>query len=487
MKKRLKKKPQKHSKRTILRFFTNVFGYLSDSSPSGIPLSPNHHLKPHSALREEFPFYAKKEIPWLSLLTTVGACFLVTGFFTALKALFVFGATLLLWLHLGRYAAWEASDVIKVSSSGQAYKAHENEEINLELRLKNMSSDPVYHLLLRVELFHKMRRHYFEYVEHLPGHDRRMINIKIPLDFGMGEFEVSKVLLSSTDRMGIHVFSLEVPLDAKITVFPEQGEVSKVTVDRAGASLHTGEIEVRLTGTSPNFLGLRDFRVGDSIKNIDWKRSANREELITREFEHFSSTDVTVFIDNVAAGHSAFENESSFETMRDAVLAVVRTLSRQNFRVSLISEDIEVMKGTGNNHLDYLTDVVTKMPLVESGNICSTIKDHSYLVESDSLVVVFICSKSLGEDARGAFFDFYRKRVEVILVVIDSLSFASTAIEKTQILKHAHIFVGHIESVLGNLKEGADLHSFSRRLSDRTYVLSRGKELVDVYDYSLGI
>ena len=75
----------------------------------------------------------------------------------------------------------------------------------------------------------------------------------------------------------------------------------------------------------------------------------------------------------------------------------------------------------------------------------------------------------------------------MILVVIDSLSFASTAIEKTQILKHAHLFVGHIQSVLGNLKEGADLHSFSRRLSDRTYVLSRGKELVDVYDYSLGI
>lgn len=487
MKERLKNKSKKNSKRSILRFFTNVFGYLSDSSPSGIPLTPNHHLKPHSALREKFPLYARKEIPWLGLLTAAGACFLVIGFFTALKALFVFGATLLFWLHLGRYAAWEASDVIEVSSSGKVYKAHENEDIKLELRLKNISTDSVYHLLLRVELFHKMRRHYYKYVEHVPGHDRRKILIKIPLDFGMGEFEISKVLLSSTDRMGIHVFSVEVPLDAKITVLPEQGEVSKVTVDRAGASLHTGEIEVRLAGSSPNFLGLRDFRVGDSIKNIDWKRSANREELITKEFEHFSSTDVTVFIDNVAAGHSAFENESSFETMRDAVLAVVRTLIRQNFRVSLISEGIEVMKGAGNKHLDYLTDVVTKMPLVESGDICRTIKDHAYLVESDSLVIIFICSKSLGEDARSAFFDFYRKRVEVVLVVIDSLSFASIAIAKTQILEHEPIFAGHIGSVLGDLMGGADLHSFSRRLSDRTYVLSRGKELVDVYDYSRGI
>jgi uncharacterized protein (DUF58 family) len=79
--------------------------------------------------------------------------------------------------------------------------------------------------------------------------------------------------------------------------------------------------------------GIREYTPGDRFSWIDWKASARKQDMMTKEFEQEKSADVLIALDRRAAPQS----EDLFEHSIGIVYSVYQQLKRRNEQVSFLS------------------------------------------------------------------------------------------------------------------------------------------------------
>ncbi|MFC4559433.1 DUF58 domain-containing protein [Virgibacillus kekensis] len=80
--------------------------------------------------------------------------------------------------------------------------------------------------------------------------------------------------------------------------------------------------------------GVREYMPGDKFSWIDWKQSAKKNTIITKEFEQEKSTDTAIILN--ACNHEGI-NELAFEAGIELTLSLISTIQRHSSQVSLIA------------------------------------------------------------------------------------------------------------------------------------------------------
>lgn len=75
------------------------------------------------------------------------------------------------------------------------------------------------------------------------------------------------------------------------------------------------------TGAGEEYLGVREYRAGDPIRNVHWKTSARANRLVVREFEEEAASRVAVVVAGLDAGEPP---DSSFEAIVTAAASIAR-------------------------------------------------------------------------------------------------------------------------------------------------------------------
>lgn len=76
-------------------------------------------------------------------------------------------------------------------------------------------------------------------------------------------------------------------------------------------------------------VGVREYQPGDKLSSIDWKATARRDSIMTKEFEQMQSHDVMIILDR--------ERSALFETMVTYTASLIRTMMKSGARVGLVS------------------------------------------------------------------------------------------------------------------------------------------------------
>ena len=76
-------------------------------------------------------------------------------------------------------------------------------------------------------------------------------------------------------------------------------------------------------------VGIREYQPGDRYSWINWKASARRNEMITKEFEQRQSNEVFIVMDCVTDHH--------FETIVSFTASLGRTILRKKAHVGFLS------------------------------------------------------------------------------------------------------------------------------------------------------
>lgn len=97
---------------------------------------------------------------------------------------------------------------------------------------------------------------------------------------------------------GLASWSRRIPQDARIVVAPD---LLGSAAQRA-ASAEAGALASRASGAGAELHQLREYQPGDPLHRIDWKASARRAGLVTREFTEDQHLDVIIALD---AGRSS--------------------------------------------------------------------------------------------------------------------------------------------------------------------------------------
>ncbi len=137
-----------------------------------------------------------------------------------------------------------------------------------------------------------------------------------------GEHELTSVRIMTGDILGVVEKEKRIEKKEKILVFPSFQEFVGLPVNRfldQGKMLMGGHAH-RETST---VVGIREYQPGDRFSWINWKASAKRVGMVTKEFEHRTSTDVLIVLDSMPT--ERFERLVSFTASLGQTLLYQRT------------------------------------------------------------------------------------------------------------------------------------------------------------------
>ena len=105
-----------------------------------------------------------------------------------------------------------------------------------------------------------------------------------------GRFQAPRIVVSTAFPTGLaYAWSL-VSLDVSALVYPTP-HAHPVT-QQAAMNAETTEDGREIAGGSSDFSGVRDYRAGDSLRHVHWKKYAQTGQLHTREFVDYAAHDV---------------------------------------------------------------------------------------------------------------------------------------------------------------------------------------------------
>lgn len=136
----------------------------------------------------------------------------------------------------------------------------------------------------------------FGWVLHLgPGQQIQAEAPCVPTHRGVLEFE--RVVMSTSFPFGILRRKITVDLPGSVLVYPRLWRIKRRVLHRLSRIDPAGRKRMERPGGHEEFLGLREYRPGDSIRMIDWKRTARSGTLVSREMTQPSPPRIMIALD----------------------------------------------------------------------------------------------------------------------------------------------------------------------------------------------
>lgn len=105
------------------------------------------------------------------------------------------------------------------------------------------------------------------------------------------------------------------------------------------------------TGSGEEFAGVREYRSGDSPRHLHWRASADRGELVVREFERIAAAQCVIAIDAYSAALADAGRDTTLDVSARIAASIARhALVRRRFPVQLLARGRRhVHRGSSGN------------------------------------------------------------------------------------------------------------------------------------------
>lgn len=280
-----------------------------------------------------------------------------------------------------------------------------------------------------------------------------------------GDLQFSHVWLRLEGPWGLCARQFSVPCPATVKVFPDLTALTKDALALARANEDDARRRVPLRSEGREFESLREYRVGDDRRSIDWKATARRSRTMVRVHQPERNQAVLVMLD--CGRHMAGEvlGRRKIDHAVDAALRVAK--------VSLDQGDLVGVIG-------FATDVKTWLPPRKGADQLRAIAQALYrldasLEESDygqaidlafakgvKRTLVLVMTDLLDPDASQALLKRTRRLVPRHLPLIASMQ--DDAVHQTAIAAPSSVLDAHRRRVASQLE--ADARATVARLRD---------------------
>lgn len=281
--------------------------------------------------------------------------------------------------------------------------------------------------------------HYF--VELVPG---RTVTIKSrmrALSRGHLVLPGAQIRVNSIFHLWQSVYRIDFPVSTK--VYPDFEAI--VGYALLATDNHTSQLGIRKKpkrGEGMEFLQLREYRSGDTMRQIDWKATSRRQKLISKEYRDERDQNIIALIDSGRRMRARDDTLSHFDHVLNAALLLCYIALRQGDAVSAMSFGhmlrwIPAQKGMGN-----ITKILNGMYDLNSGT-----ESSDYVKAARELLLR------------------QRKRSLVILMTNTRDEEASELISAVKLLrKHHLVLLANIHEKALNISVSQPVRTFSEAL-----------------------
>lgn len=443
--------------------------------PGGGELEP----RPWDAVTAEptqIPDGLKPPAPLGLRILLYGAGFFLLGFVLQAKAMIAFG------LGLGAMvlgAQWRVRRLSGACELAQvAFPSHvtSGKRFDVTVTLRNTGSEPM-DVAVHCVFDGSSRRAQVASARIEPGRETSLV-FPYTADVGMGHFVLGPMDLVIRDPLALAP-SVRTDLAFDVTVLPRVAAPDHFPFPPSGLPTHAGACFDRRNGDSVTFFGLRDFRQGDGIRKIDWKRSAHTSHLVVKQFESDLSADVTFFLDQSPQGHSEFLDISSLDAMKEAALSLLQLFLDRQQRVQVVAEEWQLPFGAGRTQSELASERIASLKYHRASQFPRLVTHHLPLVPPGSIACLFFTTASADPEALAeSLCALQARRVETFLILFDSARFAARA------ARHARLATHEVKklNVLWSPSALHDIEGLGRLIAGlpfRTFLLGPGETLAE--------
>ena len=112
-----------------------------------------------------------------------------------------------------------------------------------------------------------------------------------------GEIHFERIAVSSSFPFGVLRKTVSFDQPGTLLIYPHLYKMKRRVIDALSRIDPVGRKHLERSGGSGEFFGLREYRAGDSLKIVDWKRSARTGDLVAREMAQPSPPRIMLLLD----------------------------------------------------------------------------------------------------------------------------------------------------------------------------------------------
>lgn len=129
-----------------------------------------------------------------------------------------------------------------------------------------------------------------------------------------GSYSFENLQARVSDPFGLFDIKRQLPTRGRVLVYPSVPSLRAIPIRPPQTKGFSGPIASRKTGAGMDFFGVRQYRLGDPLRKINWRTSEkHRDELFTNEYEQEQVADVCIILDARPHCDISFRGRSLFE------------------------------------------------------------------------------------------------------------------------------------------------------------------------------
>ncbi len=223
-----------------------------------------------------------------------------------------------------------------VERTFQKKEYNAGEMLKVQLTIKKRSAFPLLYLVIEdcldKQLINSQQRIGDAKILLFPGFRKEISWNYEVTHLRRGEHFFREIRLKIGDPLGLIEKEKRIPAHNKIIVYPSYEEL----IYRP----HVGQYEEGMTASKERVqrdtsmaIGIRNYQPGDKFSWINWKATAKRNDMMTKEFEQRQSHDVYIFMDCTS--------NSRFEAIVSFTASLVRAVIRKGAQIGFFANSSE--------------------------------------------------------------------------------------------------------------------------------------------------
>jgi len=118
-------------------------------------------------------------------------------------------------------------------------------------------------------------------------------------------------------------------------------------------------------GESIEFVGTREYRQGDPIRNIHWRSWARRGEPVVKEYVEEYFCRIAIILDTFSRPRPRPEDERAFEASISVVASIADFFSRSEYIVDILAAGPDLYEVSAGRSLAYLENILDVLSCLE--------------------------------------------------------------------------------------------------------------------------
>lgn len=310
------------------------------------------------------------------------------------------------------------------------------DHVKIKVTLRRNIPFPVLYVVTEEQVSEQLRRSQMKRKHLLLPSFRRRVAYELTLEnIPRGEHLFSGIRLKTGDLLGLVEKEIIIPCENKMIVYPAIEQITFQTLaNRSDQGALPSRERIQRDATMAT--GVREYQSGDRFSWINWKATAKRNHIMTKEFEQRQSPDTFIVMDRSPHAH--------FETIVSFTASLMNRMLENGEKVGFLSCGTNRIYFPIEGGMQQRKQILFHLSTVEadSENDLHKMLENDYIFQQQQtklIIVVGILSKQLVHLV--TMHASSRREIILCLIKNETLSKYEKAIIETANLQHVEIKV----------------------------------------------